>query len=46
MLMGQSFLGISPLLATLLHQGAEGWLEDIALVEVGSVVARVYTLHA
>jgi hypothetical protein len=46
MLMGQSFLGISQLLVTLLHQGAEGGLEDIALVEVGSVVAGVYTLHA
>jgi hypothetical protein len=33
-------------LATLLRQGVEGGLEDVALVEVGSVVARVSTLHA
>jgi hypothetical protein len=33
-------------LATLLHQIAEGGLEDVALVEVGSVVAGVSTLHA
>jgi hypothetical protein len=33
-------------LATLLHQGVEGGLEDVALVEVGSVVAGVSTLHA
>jgi hypothetical protein len=32
-------------LATFLHQGVEGGLEDVALVEVGSVVARVFTLH-
>jgi hypothetical protein len=28
-------------LATLLCQGVEGWLEDVALVEVRSVVAGV-----
>jgi hypothetical protein len=33
-------------LATLLRQGVEGGLEDIALVEVGSVVAGVFTLYA
>jgi hypothetical protein len=33
-------------LATLLRQGVEGGLEDFALVEVRSVVARVSTLHA
>jgi hypothetical protein len=32
-------------LATLLRQGVEGGLEDVALVEVGSVVAEVFTLH-
>jgi hypothetical protein len=33
-------------LVTLLHQGVEGRLEDVVLVKVGSVVARVSTLHA
>jgi hypothetical protein len=33
-------------LMTLLHQGVEGGLEDIALVEVRSVVARASTPHA
>jgi hypothetical protein len=33
-------------IATLLRQGVEGGLEDVALVEVGSIVARVFTLHA
>jgi hypothetical protein len=33
-------------LVTLLHQGVEGGLEDVALVEVGSVVFGVSTLHA
>jgi hypothetical protein len=33
-------------LATLLRQGVEGGLDDVALVEVGSVVARVSTLYA
>jgi hypothetical protein len=33
-------------LTTLLHQCVEGGLEDVALVEVGSVVAGVSTLHA
>jgi hypothetical protein len=33
-------------LVTLLHQGVEGGLENIALVVVGSVVAGVSTLHA
>jgi hypothetical protein len=33
-------------LVTLLHQGVEGGLEDVALVEVGSIVARVSTLYA
>jgi hypothetical protein len=32
--------------ATLLCQGVEGGLENIALVEVRSVVAGVSTLHA
>jgi hypothetical protein len=32
--------------ATLLCQGVEGGLEDVALVEVRSVVAGVSTLHA
>jgi hypothetical protein len=32
-------------LATLLHQGVEGGLEDVALVEVRSIVAGVSTLH-
>jgi hypothetical protein len=32
-------------LATFLHQGVEGELEDVALVEVGSIVAGVFTLH-
>jgi hypothetical protein len=33
-------------IAILLRQGVEGGLEDVALVEVGSIVARVFTLHA
>jgi hypothetical protein len=33
-------------LVTLLRQGVKGRHEDVALVEVGSVVARVSTLHA
>jgi hypothetical protein len=33
-------------LATLLHQGVEGELDDVALVEVGYVVVIVFTLHA
>jgi hypothetical protein len=33
-------------LSTLLCQGVEGVFEDVALVEVGSVVARVSTIHA
>jgi hypothetical protein len=33
-------------LSTLLRQGVEGGLEDIALIEVGSVVIGVSTLHA
>jgi hypothetical protein len=33
-------------LTTLLCQGVKGGLEDVALVEVGSIVARVSTLHA
>jgi hypothetical protein len=33
-------------LASFLRQGVEGGLEDVALVEVGSVVAGVSTLHA
>jgi hypothetical protein len=33
-------------LVTLLRQGVEAGLEDVALVEVASVVARVSTLHA
>jgi hypothetical protein len=33
-------------LATLLHQGVEGRLEDVALVEVGFVATGVSTLHA
>jgi hypothetical protein len=32
--------------ATLLHQGVEDRLEDVILVEVGSVGVRVSTLHA
>jgi hypothetical protein len=32
--------------ATLLRQGVEGGLEDIALVEVRAVVAGVFTFHA
>jgi hypothetical protein len=32
-------------LSTLLHQGVEGEFEDVALVEVGSIVAGVSTLH-
>jgi hypothetical protein len=32
-------------LVTLLRQGVEGGLEDVALVEVGSIMARVSTLH-
>jgi hypothetical protein len=33
-------------LATLLRQGVECGLEDVALVKVESVVVRVFTLHA
>jgi hypothetical protein len=33
-------------LVILLHQGVEGRLEDVALVEVRSVIARVSTLYA
>jgi hypothetical protein len=33
-------------LSTLLHQGVECRLEDIALVKVGSTVVGVFTLHA
>jgi hypothetical protein len=33
-------------LATLLSQGVEGGLEDVAFVEVGTVVVGVSTLHA
>jgi hypothetical protein len=33
-------------LVTLLCQGLEGGLEDVALVEVVSIMARVSTLHA
>jgi hypothetical protein len=33
-------------LVTLLHQGVEGRLEDVSLVEVGSIVPGVSTLHA
>jgi hypothetical protein len=33
-------------LATLLRQDVEGGLEDVAHVEVGSVVAGVSTIHA
>jgi hypothetical protein len=33
-------------LVTLLHQGVEGRLDDVVLVEVGSVGATVSTLHA
>jgi hypothetical protein len=32
-------------LATLLHHGVKGGLEDVVLVEVGSVGAGVSTLH-
>jgi hypothetical protein len=32
-------------LVTLLHQGVKGGLEDVAHVEVGSVVAGISTLH-
>jgi hypothetical protein len=32
-------------LTTVLHQGVKGMLEDVALVEVGSVGAGVSTLH-
>jgi hypothetical protein len=31
---------------TLLRQGVKGGLEDVAIVEVGSVVVGVSTLHA
>jgi hypothetical protein len=34
------------LLATLLRQGVEGGFEDIALVEVRSIIIGVFTLHA
>jgi hypothetical protein len=33
-------------LATLLRQGVKGGFENVALVEVESVVAKVSTLHA
>jgi hypothetical protein len=33
-------------LATLLYQGVEGRLEDVVLVEVGSIGAGVFTLQA
>jgi hypothetical protein len=33
-------------LMALLHQGVEGRLEDVALVEVRSIIAGVSTLHA
>jgi hypothetical protein len=33
-------------LTTLLRQGVKGGLEDVSLVKVGSVVARVSTLYA
>jgi uncharacterized membrane protein len=33
-------------LATLLYQGVESGLEDVTLVEVGSIVVGVSTLHA
>jgi hypothetical protein len=33
-------------LSTLLRQGVEDGFEDVALVEVGSVVVGVSTLHA
>jgi hypothetical protein len=33
-------------LVTLLYQGVEGGLQDVALVKVGSIVAGVSTLHA
>jgi hypothetical protein len=33
-------------LSTLLHQGVKGGFENVALVEVGSIVVRVSTLHA
>jgi hypothetical protein len=32
-------------LTTLLHQGVEGRLKDVALVEDGFIVARVSTLY-
>jgi hypothetical protein len=32
-------------LATLLRQGVEGRLDDVVLIEVGSVAAGVFTLH-
>jgi hypothetical protein len=33
-------------MATLLRQSVEGGFEDVALVEVRSVIARISTLHA
>jgi hypothetical protein len=33
-------------LATLLRQGVKGGFEDVALVEVKSVIAGVSTIHA
>jgi hypothetical protein len=33
-------------LVTLFHQGVEGRIDDVVLVEVKSVGAGVYTLHA
>jgi hypothetical protein len=42
----QDWCGMLRNLSTLLHQGIEGGLEDVALVEVVYIVARVSTLHA
>jgi hypothetical protein len=33
-------------LATLLRQGVKGGLEDVAFIEVGSIVTGVSNLHA
>jgi hypothetical protein len=33
-------------LATLLHQDVKGRLEYVVVIEVGSIGARVFTLHA
>jgi hypothetical protein len=32
-------------LVTLLYQGAEGGLEDVTLVKVGSIIVGVSTIH-